>query len=141
MRSRRERDVGSGSVIAVLMAAITLGVVGVVGWYVLGQSEPTPWNKPATVDGALVRISYTGSECQDSAEVDVVEESTQVVITIRETVRARSCSDVGVPYDVEVLLDAPLADRSLVDGACQIQKYANYLDCATNKSTVEPGNV
>jgi len=123
--------------LTVLAAASALGVMGVAAWYIFGQSEPTPWNKPATVDGAIVRLTYTGSECRDGADVDVDEDSTRVVITVRETVRAMSCSDVGVPYDVEVRLDVPLADRELVDGACQMSEYANYVECGPNKSTVE----
>ncbi|MBA3410326.1 MAG: hypothetical protein H0U15_05665 [Geodermatophilaceae bacterium] len=123
---------------AVLGAALTLVVLGAAGWYFFGQSEPTPWNKPATVDGAIVRLTYTGSECQDSAEVEVDEDSSRVVITVKETVRARSCNDVGVPYDVEVRLDAPLSDRELVDGACQIPEYEGDVECGPSKVTVEP---
>ncbi len=109
-----------------------------VGWYIFGQSKPTPWNRPATVDGAIVQLTYTGSECRDSADVDIDEGSARVVITVRETVRATSCSDVGVPYNVEVRLDAPLADRELMDGACQIPEYAGYVECGPNKLTVDP---
>lgn len=122
----------------VLAAASALVVLGTAGWYVFGQSKPTPWNKPATVDGAIVRVTYIGSECQDGADVEVDEDSTRVVITVSETVRARSCSDVGVPYDVEVRLEASLADRELVDGACQMPEYARYIECGPNKVTVEP---
>lgn len=127
---------GAVTVVAVLAAASVLGVLGIAGWYIFGQTEPTPWNKPATVDGTMVRITYTGSACQDSADVEVDEDSARVVITVRETVRARSCNDNGVPYDVEVRLDAPLAGRVLVDGACQMPEYADYVDCGPNKSTV-----
>jgi hypothetical protein len=122
----------------VLAAAFALVVLGTAGWYFFGQSEPTPWNKPAKVDGVIVRLTYIGSECQDGADVEVDVDSTRVVITVSETVRARSCSDVGVPYDVEVRLDAPLADRELVDGACQMPEYARYIECRPNNLTVEP---
>ncbi|NMM33004.1 MAG: hypothetical protein HHJ13_03215 [Phycicoccus sp.] len=125
--------------LAVLAAGFALGVVGIAAWYIFGQSEPRPWNMPAAIDGATVRLTYTGSACRDSADVDVDENATRVVITVRETVRATSCIDVGVPYDVEVRLDAPLADRELVDGACQMSEYANYAGCRSSKSTVQPG--
>jgi hypothetical protein len=131
---------GVGTVVAVLAAASALGVLGIAGWYVFGQSEPTPWNKPATVDGAVVRLSYTGSACQDSADVDVDEDSTRVVVTVRQTVRARSCNDMGVPYDVEVRLDNPLGDRELVDGACRMPEYASYGECRPSKMTVDRGS-
>ena len=114
-----------------------LAVLAVSGWYIFGQSEPTPWNKPARVDGATIRLTYTGSECRDSADVDVDENSVRVVITVHETVRARSCSDVGITYKLQVHLDAPLADRELVDGACEMPDFANYLACDPEKVTVE----
>lgn len=125
--------------LAVLAAGLALGVIGIAAWYILGQSQPVPWTKPATTDGATVRLTYEGSACRDSADADVDEDSTRVVITVRETVRARSCDTVAVRYDVEVRLDAPLADRELVDGACQMTKYANYAECGPNKPTVQPG--
>lgn len=125
--------------LGVLAAGFALGIVGIAAWYIFGQSEPAPWNKPAAIDGATVRLTYYGSACRDSADADVDEDSTRVVITVRETVRARSCDAVGVLYDVEVRLDAPLAERGLVDGACQMSKYANHSECGPNKSTVQPG--
>ena len=125
--------------VAVLAAGFALGVVGIAAWYLFGQSEPAPWIKPAAIDGATVRLTYEGSKCRDSVDVDVDEDSTRVIITVRETVRARSCEAVAIRYDVEVRLDAPLADRELVDGACQMSKYANHSDCGPNKSTVQPG--
>ncbi len=125
--------------LAVLAAGLALGVVGIAAWYIFGQSEPKPWNKPAAIDGATVRLTYEGSACRDGADADVDQDSTRVVITVRETVRARSCEAIAVRYQVEVRLDAPLADRVLVDGACQMSKYANHSECGPNKATVQPG--
>lgn len=114
-----------------------LAVLGLAGWYVFGQSEPTPWNKPARVDGTTIHLTYTGSECRDSADVDVDEDAARVVVTVHETVRARSCSDVGVSYELQAHLDGPLADRELVDGACEMTRFANYADCDPQLVTVE----
>jgi len=125
--------------LAILAAGLAFGVIGIAAWYIFGQSQPVPWTKPAAIDGATVRLTYEGSKCRDSADADVDEESTRVVITVRETVRARSCDAVAIRYHVEVRLDAPLADRELVDGACQMTKYANYSECGPNKPTVQPG--
>ena len=125
--------------LVLLVAGVALGVVGIAGWYVLGLTEPKLWSKPAAINGGNVRLTYHGSACRDGADVDVDEDSTRVVITVREIVRARSCDTVGVRYDVEVRLDAPLADRELVDGACQMSKYANQSECEPKKSTVQPG--
>jgi hypothetical protein len=121
----------------VLVAASVIGVIGVAAWYFFGQSEPTPWHKPARVDGAVVQLTYTGSECRDGAHADVEEGSERVTITVRETVRARSCSDVGVSYDIQVRLDAPLGDRELVDGACQMPEYSHYIVCRQDEATAE----
>ena len=124
---------------AVLVAGFALAVVGITAWYAFGLTEPKPWSKPAAIDGGNVRLTYYGSACRDGADVDVDEDSTRVVITVREIVRARSCDANAVVYHVEVRLDAPLADRGLVDGACQMSKYANHSECGPNKSTVQPG--
>ena len=125
--------------LAVLAAGLALGVVGIAAWYIFGQSEPKLWSKPAAIDGATVRLTYYGSACRDSADADVDEDSARVVITVRETVRATFCTLNAVRYDVDVRLDAPLADRELVDGACQMSKYANHSECGPKKSTVQPG--
>jgi hypothetical protein len=125
--------------LAVLVAGFALGAIGIASWYIFGQSQPVPWIKPAAIDGTTVRLTYEGSPCRDGADADVDEDSTRVVITLRETVRARSCNANAVRYHVEVRLDAPLADRELVDGACQMTKYANHSECGPNKPTVQPG--
>jgi len=130
---------GVGAFIAALAVATALGALGVAGWFIFGASDPMPWNKPASVDGAVVQLTYTGSECRDSVDAKVHEDSARVVITVHETVRALSCSAVGVLYDIEVRLDAPLADRELVDGACEMPEYASRSACASRKATVERG--
>ncbi len=115
-------------------AALALG--GVAWWYVVGGSEPVPWHKPARVDGATIRLSYTGSDCRDGARAQVEERADRVVVTVRETVRARSCNDMGVEYDLVVHLEAPLGRRTLVDGACEDRAYARRPDCARDVATV-----
>lgn len=92
-------------------------------------TEPVPWDKPAQVDGAVVHLSYLGSECRDGASVDVEEGAARVVVTISETVYSRSCSDVGAPYEHEVRLDAPLGGRELVDGACLLAELERRSAC------------
>jgi hypothetical protein len=122
---------GARTLLVVLSAVLAAGVVlGGAGRYLFGKSEPTPWNKPATVDGSLVQLTYIGSECQDGANAEVEEDPARVVVTVHETVRANSCSDVGVMYEIDVRLDAPLGDRELVDGACQMSEYASRSECA-----------
>jgi hypothetical protein len=113
-------------------AAVTVAAAVLLAWLLYRQSQvdQVPWTKPAQVDGDVVRLTYVGSECRDDVSVDVEEDRRQVVLTVRETVRARSCSDVGVAYEVEVRLDRPLGDRVLVDGACLGHEKVGYPDCA-----------
>lgn len=99
-----------------LLAAIAVAIAVSLSWP-RGTTEPTPWTEPASVDGAVVRLTYVGSECRSGVHADVDEDSTRVTITIRETVRSGSCSDVGVRHRLRVRLDAPLRERTLVDGA------------------------
>lgn len=111
-------------------AALLAGAV-LLTWMVVraATTEPVPWVKPAEVDGAVVRLTYLGSECRDGASVDVEEETGRVVLTVHETVYSRSCSDVGVTYDHEVRLDEPLGERELVDGACLVEELSRRNAC------------
>jgi hypothetical protein len=111
-------------------AAVVVGAA-LLAWVVVraGDTEPVPWDKPAAVDGDVVRLTYLGSECRDGASVDVAEDAEQVVLTVRETVHARSCSDVGVTYEHEVRLAGPLDGRELTDGACLEQELARRPAC------------
>jgi hypothetical protein len=115
----------TGVVVAVLAGAVLLT------WVVVraATTEPVPWVKPAEVDGAVVRLTYLGSECRDGASVDVEEDTGRVVLTVHETVYSRSCSDVGVTYDHEVRLDEPLGERELVDGACLVEELSRRSAC------------
>jgi hypothetical protein len=115
----------TGVVVAVLAGAVLLT------WVVVraATTEPVPWVKPAEVDGAVVRLTYLGSECRDGASVDVAEDAGRVVLTVHETVYSRSCSDVGVTYDHEVRLDEPLGERDLVDGACLVEELSRRSAC------------
>lgn len=114
-----------GAFVALLVGAV------LVAWVLLraGDTEPVPWDKPAEVDGDVVHLTYMGSECRDGASVDVEEDAEQVILTVEETVHSRSCSDVGVVYDHEVRLDAPLGGRELVDGACLLDELAQRSAC------------
>lgn len=119
-----------------LVGVVAVGALLLAGFalYWFGQSEPTPWNKPAKVDGALVHLRYTGSQCQDDASVDVTEEKARVILTVRTTVRAPSCPDVGVLYSIDAHLDAPLGDRELLDGACLMPEFAQYTACSGTRT-------
>jgi hypothetical protein len=94
-----------------------------------GDTRPVPWDKPAEVHGDVVHLTYSGSECRDGASVQVQEDAERVVLTVQETVHASSCSDVGVTYDHDVRLGAPLDGRELIDGACLEEELAGRAAC------------
>src|SRR5687767_6525858 len=95
--TRRRADHGEARAAGWAMGTFVVLLVGaaLLVWVVVRATatDPVPWDKPAEVDGAVVRLSYLGSECRDGASVDVEEGTGQVVITIRETVYSRACSD------------------------------------------------
>ncbi|WP_157559539.1 hypothetical protein [Nocardioides sp. Soil777] len=124
------RDAGRGPWVTGAFVAVLAGAV-LLTWVVVraATTEPVPWVKPAEVDGAVVRLTYMGSECRDGASVDVEEDAGRVVLTVHETVYSRSCSDVGVTYDHEVRLDEPLGERELVDGACLVEELSRRSAC------------
>lgn len=109
-------------------------VLGAVAWRLLDTriGDPTPFVKPAVVDGAAVTVDYVGSQCQDGSRVEVDERDDRVVLTVWTWSWAGGCSDVGVGYRVSATLDRPLGTREVVDGACLRPEYARYSDCATS---------
>lgn len=103
------------------MRVIALAVVAALAagcwWWFYGGAESVRFAEPPDVDGSVVRLTYTGSECQTRAWVDVEESTSRVVLTVRTVEHALSCSDVGVVRTLEVTLDEPLGERELADGA------------------------
>ena len=61
-------------------------VLMLIGWWLidLTRGEPTPFVKPAIVDGRNLRVTYTGSRCQDGSRMDVDERTDHVVVTVYE---------------------------------------------------------
>lgn len=110
-----------GALVAVVVAVL------VASFY---AGRPMPWAHASSDDGSLVLVEYTGGECDQGDSADVDETATTVTITVRvRDLPWWSCSDVGIPRAVEVLLDAPLGDRQLIDGACLHGETASYADC------------
>ncbi len=133
MVSRSSRS----SIVVVLVAAVVgLGMIGLVRWLFFGLDEAVPFDKPAALVGDELRLTYTGQECRDRVQVEVDERPRTVVVTIRETTRSVVCRGEMVSYDVVVDLDAPLGDRSLVDGACRLGGQGSNELCADDLATV-----
>ncbi|UUZ58891.1 hypothetical protein [Nocardioides sp. B-3] len=99
------------------MIGLALGTM----YFWAGRAQPVPRD---TVEGTGTELTvvFIGSECQSSSRVEAVEHEDRVVITAYEGVRARSCSDVGVRYDLTVTLDERLGERELINGACAVDQ-------------------
>ena len=84
------------------------GGADLIGWWLidLTRGEPTPFVKPAIVDGRNLQVTYTGSRCQDGSRLDVDERTDHVVVMVYEWEYPTGCDDVGVPYTLtETLSD------------------------------------
>ncbi len=124
--------------VVLLAAVLGVSMIGVTRWLFFGLDEAVPWDKPAVVSGTEVQLTYTGQECRDRVQVDVVERAAEVVITVHETRRSVVCRGDETTYDVSVDLDSPLRDRVLVDGACRLGGHADSPLCADGVATVVP---
>lgn len=103
-------------VAVVVAVAFTTGL-GTVLWLQLGEHQR--WERASMVNQTTLKVSYTGSECEDQRTVDVDESDESVKITITARSYASACSDVGFLHTVIVELDDPLGDRQLIDGSCR----------------------
>lgn len=90
----------------------------------MAGTRPIPWTGAEPLgDGATLRVTWiSGVEpCQVLDRVEVAETATEVRVTLIEGSDPASpdavCIELGVPKAVEVPLAAPLADRTVVDGA------------------------
>ena len=115
----------------VLVPVLALVVLfGYGAWNGWSRTEVVKWDESSFgYHDNIVELSYVGSDCRQSVSAAVDETDERVKITLTETVRARSCSDVGVIYHVEVPLDRPVGDRQIVDGACQSDAWADRPAC------------
>jgi hypothetical protein len=102
---------------AVLIASVLIATVvgAAVAW--ASGGEPRSWVYAPEVDGSTVTVTYSDSPCRTFERVDVDEANDEVTITVRTWTFASSCNDSLQLYSVEVRLEAPLGERSLVDGA------------------------
>ena len=124
------------SIVVVCVAVVVgLGTIGLVRWLFFGLDEAVPFDKPATVVGTELRLTYTGQECRDRVQVEVDETARTVVVTIRETTRSVVCHGDRTSYDVVADLDAPLGDRELLDGACRLGGQSGNALCADDLTT------
>lgn len=101
--------------LAMAVALVVVVGLGSLLWLRLGEHQK--WERVTVIGETQLKLSYTGSECEDQRSVDVDEDDDSVTITITARSYASECSDVGFQRTVTVNLDKPLGDRKLIDGA------------------------
>lgn len=102
--------------IVVPLATALSGLALWLAWSAAG--EDATWDRVASVEARTLKITYTGSECEDHRSVSVDQSSTSIVISVKTWSFASGCSDVGFQHQFNVTLDSPLGDRVVLDGNC-----------------------
>lgn len=116
-------------VAVVLCSVVVLVLTLFVRLWISSQiGEPTPFVKPARVEGRTIEVSYTGSACQEKSRLEIEESSERVIVTVYAK-ESSSCSDIGVEYTLTGSMSSLLGDRELIDDACQIPENAIHIDC------------
>lgn len=94
-----------------------------------GSVHAYPFEKPVRVDGDALEVTVVVNPCTTVESIDVEEDAQRITLTAVVRQEGGSCNDMGVPVTRQVLLQAPVGDREIVDGACSIQKYQSYSYC------------
>lgn len=96
---------------------ITILVVGVlVGLQIHGR-ETMIESYRVDADGQLVVMNSSGGPLRWNRIANVVESNASVTVTIRTATPPAPMADIGIPSELVVPLDAPLADRAVIDGS------------------------
>lgn len=67
--------------------------------------------------GRLVVMTSSGGPLRWSRVANVEESDASVTVTIRTATPPVPMADIGIPSELVVPLDAPLADRAVIDGS------------------------
>lgn len=90
----------------------------------MADVRPIPWERAEPVGDARLRVHWTGGvePCYVLDRVEVTETAETVTVTLFQgsdptAPPDQACIEIGVFKAVEVDLEAPLGDRTVVDGA------------------------
>lgn len=105
-----------------------------------------PWQIRGRVDlsDRILPLEILGTACYSSdgttsmtklSRVTVRESAStiEVAASVVDVTRDGECGDVGIRIPRLVTLEAPLANRSLIDSACSLIRYAAYVACTEPK--------
>lgn len=111
------------------LGVLILVVAGLVWTYRAGAV--VTWHRATpSADGSVLRIDYTTGACNDGAAADVEQTPTAVTITVRSrNFPDSSCNDSLVLRTIEITLDDPLGERTLIDGACLLERFRGRDGC------------
>lgn len=105
------------------LAALAL-VVPLAIWIVVTSSagsvrEARPLER-VVVDGAALQLHWEGTACEqvDDQRTKVSEAQKDVLVTLWVEDTSRDCREGDTEQIHRVVLDDPLGDRDLIDGAC-----------------------
>ena len=123
------RPQGLGVLLALfgLLAAIIIG--SIVWVFVNTQAgDPRPWGNQ-DVNGTVVTVKYTTTDCVDGSVIDVDEEATKVTLTLKVSTKD-DCKTDSAELTEKAVLKQPLGTRELIDGACLMKDFRGDTLCA-----------
>lgn len=126
--STRRRAPRTLALVVLGLVVVLLAVVSAVVADRTSRTHARSWDLLSVADGSTVLIRYYGSSCPEDVRVAVDEDDDQVVLTVYQTVLGGSCDASAPSYEMEVELDRPVGDRTLVDGAPDASWWARLLD-------------
>jgi hypothetical protein len=117
-------------VVQVLILGVLILVAAGLVWAYRAGTVVT-WHRAApSADGSVLRIDYTTGACHDGAAADVEQTPTTVTITVRSRdFPESSCNDSLVRRTIEITLEDPVGERTLVDGACLLERFHGRDGC------------
>jgi len=68
-------------------------------------------------DGRLIVMTSSGAPGRWNRVADLVERETEVIVTIRTATPPVAMTDIGIPAEIGIPLEAPLGDRVVIDGS------------------------
>ena len=125
-----------------LVVGLGVALLVVVGGFVAldragddAVSEARPLDDARATDDGL-ELAWTGTACDrvDAERTEVLEGADRVTVTLYVHVPIDGCSDLEeVGRTHELMLEQPLGDRRIEDGACDLRGFEGDRRCGTGR--------